>query len=106
MFQNYPEGLQCVLAGQKEIEEVMSLFFKPYYPGASAATQPNHFLAAVQFGHMENEMDEIFPSILSSSSFLWLKQLIWEEGSFKFGKKMSLMGSDFQYPQETILWSV
>lgn len=66
----------CVLVSQKETEEVMSLYFKPYYPGASAATQPKPRLAAVQFGQMENETDETFSFLLSD----WLKQLLWEDG--------------------------
>lgn len=75
MFQNYPEGLQCVLAGQKEIEEVMSLYFKTYYAEVSAAIQAKHAL---------NERLDIL-------LFGWLKQLLWEDGSDSFGKKMNLM---------------
>lgn len=39
---NFPEVPQCVLSSQKEIEEVMSLYFKPFYPEIFVTTQPNH----------------------------------------------------------------
>lgn len=86
VFQNYPEGLQCVLASQKEIEEVMSLYFKPYYPGVFAATQPNY--AWLPYSLVKWRMRWMRYSPLSPLPPLWLakttplrrwKQLIWQE---------------------------
>lgn len=56
VFENYPEALWCVLVGQREIEEVMSLNFKPHYPGGAAVTRPSQ-ARQPRFSQTEAEMN-------------------------------------------------
>ncbi len=104
VFQNYPEGLQCVLAGQKDIEKVMSLYFKPYYSGVFALPQPNYAslpysLVKWRIGWMDERGLSSFPGLwLVKTTPLWRwRQLIWKGNEFNMS---------FHNPEETTLWSV